>query len=580
MSISSTTGVTPSRSPEPLTSGGPTSSTPTTPAQTQTQVPATTVEGGLRSRAAAAADGVAGMARRVGLPQAAAAVRASSVTQALGGLASAVVTPAASLVVDVVATGIKGVKQARQSSASSQPLQAALRGNLAEAGAQMGAHEQAAAYGQHSAQMLDRVLPFVLSVARIGVAGTSMAFGLGRNSGLAAGDALGRAERGAAQSGSFISGSAAPAAILSSQAAGQSVATGVQQWLLGSATGAVGNLAGQFLVAPLLNLIPRQFNPIDARAVVPDEIVDLMNQLKPGSGSELRDKVKATQGEISNISSESNVQLGQFSFDAVTAGRFAIQGATPLGASGQVAVGLAVSATAGAAIGAVMAIRQSVTTVDIPKIADLREAVAAAPADGAAALAQVPTNAVPLYFAKHMGAAAPAPGGEVPHDIETGHAAAAANESQRSRMSQTLDTIKNGVIDFASGAGGAVKQGFVTSALNEPRPTTPGAEGASAAGRALATASNVAASGVRRFGQMAASTVVTSSMSTVSNMLASATEGPAQRAVLALGNAVGIHTAIKPWFDALARDIPAGDNTMRAQRQESVNAQAVRRPQV
>jgi len=571
MSISSATGVTPSRSPEPLTSGGPTSTAPPTPAQTQ--VPATTVEGGLRSRVAAAADGVAGMARRVGLPQAAAAVRDSSVTQALGGVASAVVTPAASLVVDVVTTGIKGVKQASHSSASSQPLQAALSGNLAEAGAQMGAHEQAVEYGKHSAQMLDRVLPFVLSVARIGVAGTSMAFGLGRNSGLAAGDALGRAERGAAQSGGFISGSAAPAATLSSQAVGQSVATGVQQWLLGSATGAAGNLAGQFLAAPVLNLIPRQFNPIDARAVVPDETVALMNQLKPGSGSELRDQVKATQGDITNISSESNVRLGQVSFDAVTAGRFAIQGATPLGASGQVAVGLAVSATAGAAIGAVMAVRQSVTTVDIPKIADLRLAVASAPADGAAALAQVPTNAVPLFFAKHMGAA-PAHGGEY---IEAGQAAAAPNEAQRSRMSQTLETIKNGVIGFANGAGGAVKQAFVTSALNEPLPTTPGAESVSAAGRALATASNVAASGVRRFGQMAASTAVTNSMSTVSNMLASATEGPAQRAVLALGNAVGIHTAIKPWFDALARDIPAGDNAMRAQRQESVNAQTARR---
>ena len=88
------------------------------------------------------------------------------------------------------------------------------------------------------------------------------------------------------------------------------------------------------------------------------------------------------------------------------------------------------------------------------------------------------------------------------------------------------------------------------------------------------TADNVVASGVRRAGGMAAATVATSAMSTVSTMLAGAVDGPAKRAVLALGNAVGIHTAIKPWFDSLAGGIPAGDNAMKAKRQESVNTQA------
>ena len=569
MSISSTTGMPPPRSPEPLVpSGGRTSTAPPTP---QTQL---AVAGAPPSRVAAFVDGAAGMARRVGLPQATAAVGGSSVAQALGGLASAVVKPAVSLAVDVVATGIKGVKQASQPSASSQPLQAALGGNLAQADAQMSAHEQAVAYGKHSAQMLDRVLPFVLSVARIGVAGTSMAFGLGRNSGLAAGDAAGRAQRGAEQSGGLISGSAAPAATLSSQAVGQSVASGVQQWALGSVTGAAGNLAGQFLVAPVLNLIPRQFNPIDARAVVPEETVALMNQLKPGSGNELRDQVKANQGEITNITSESNVRLGQISFDAVTAGRFAIQGATPLGVAGQVTVGLAVSATAGAAIGATMGVRQSVATMDIPDIQALREAAASAPADGAAALAQVKTNAVPLFFAKHMGAAAPAQGGEGALDIETGHAVVASSEEQRGRMAEILKTVGNGLTSMVSVPAAAVQQAFIAGPLHEPLPTTPGAQSASTLSRIGHTADNVVASGVRRAGEMAAATVATSTMSTVSTMLAGAVDGPAKRAVLALGNAVGIHTAIKPWFDALAGGIPAGDNAMKAKRQESVNTQA------
>lgn len=96
--------------------------------------------------------------------------------------------------------------------------------------------------------------------------------------------------------------------------------------------------------------------------------------------------------------------------------------------------------------------------------------------------------------------------------------------------------------------------------------------------RATATVSNVLASGVRRTKLMAESTAVTSLMSTGSAMLASATEGPARRAVLALGNAIGIHAAIRPWFNALANDIPAGDNAMRAERQQHVNAQ-VQRPE-
>lgn len=575
MSMSITTGTTPTRSPEQLVpSGGRTSTAPSTP---QTQV---AIEGAPPSRVTAFAEGAASMARRVGLPQVTAAVLDSSTVQALGGVASAVVKPVASLAVDVVATGIKGVKQASQPSASSQPLQAALSGNLADANAQMGAHEQAVEYGKHSAQMLDRVLPFVLQVARIGVAGTSMAFGLGRNSGLSAGDAAARAHRGAEQAGGFLSGSTAPASTLSLQSMGHSVFAGAKQWTLGSVTGAVGNLAGQFLVAPVLNLMPRQFNPIDARAVVPEETVTLMNQLKPGSGNELRDQVKANQGEITNISSQSNVLLGQVSFDAVTAGRFAIQGATPLGAAGQVTVGLAVSATAGAAIGAVMGVRQSVATIDIPKIDDLRAAVASGPVDGAAALAQVPTNAVPLFFAKHMGAAAPTQGG----DIETGHAAAASSAEQRGRMAEMRDAVQavgNGLMNMVRVPAAAVQQAFVASPLYEPLPSTPGAESASTASRIRHTVDNVGGSAVRRFKEMANSTKVTNAASTVSTMLASTIADPiGQRAALAIGNAVGIHTAIKPWFDALASDIPAGDNKMKAQRQESVNAQATQRPPV
>jgi hypothetical protein len=563
MTISSTSGISPSRSPEPLHEGR-TSTAPNTP----TQAPLTGAEDSLSSRVSAVVDAAAGVARRVGLPVLA-AVRDASVTQALGAVVRDAVAPATSLAVNVVSTLAKASQQFSQAVASSQPLQTALSANLENPNAQMGAHLEAVEYGKHSAEVLDRVLPFLHSAARIGVAGTSLAFGLGRSAGLAAGDAIGRVERGVPQNRDVISGDMPQAATLSSTSTAKLAAVGVQQWLLGSLTGAVGNLAGQFVAGPVLNLIPRQFQPIDARAVVPQETVDLMNTLKPGAGNELRDQVKAAQGEIANIASPSNVLLGQISFDAVTAGRFAGQSGTPLGVAGQVGFGLAVSATAGTMIGAAMAVRQSVATVKVPDIAGLREAVAASPADGAAALANVASKEVPLFFAKHTA---------------TGGSATVMDAAQRSTAAQIRDSVlqvASGVVNFPQAAGAAVKQAFVAGPLLDPLPTAQGAQGSGTAGRALATASNVAGSGLRRFLQMAKSTAMTTGMSTASAMLASATEGPARRAVLAVGNAVGIHAAIKPWFNALVRDIPAGDNAMKAQRQETVNKPAATdRPRV
>ncbi len=561
-------------SPAPLAQG-PTSTAPTTPQPRQ----ASGEHGGqLRRRLGNAGAVVSSLARRAKLPETANAVSNTRLARGAVAMVKDVVAPAVALTGDVLSAVGKAARQSAQPSASSVPLQRALGGDLTPSERQMDAHRKAVIYGEHSAQHVDRLVAFLHSVLRLGVAGTSMAFGLGRNAGLTAGDALSRLERGMPQASGIITGSEAPARTMSSQSAFLLALGGLQQWALGSVTGAAGNLAGQFVAGPVVNMLPRQFQAIDARAVVPQDIVDHMNTLKPGAGDELREKVQAMQTDLANVSSESNVLLGQIAFDSVTAARMAAQSGTPLGAAGQVSLGLAVSATAGALIGAGMAVRQSIATIDVPKPDPLREAANANLANGAAALAELPTNPVPLFFARHT----TLPAAATSADIETGHAATVAQPHQQEPMSRMhgvivqVTRLAGSVGSLATVPASAVAKAFAAGPLLEPQPTVDGASPAGPALRTWNTTLNVLASAVRRTKLMAASTATTTLMSTGSSMLASATEGAARRAVLAGGYSFGIHQAIRPWFNALASHIPAGDNAMRAERQRYVNAQAQR----
>jgi hypothetical protein len=509
------------------------------------------------------------------LLQAATTVANTSIVRELTATATTVMEPlrlAAQTGSTLAQAGASWLNRPRQ---SSEALQQALQGegvDLSREAFQATAHAQAVDYAKHAATVLDTALPMVHSILKIGVAGTAMAFGVGRNAGLAAGDALGRLERGAAQATGVRAGPEPAAGTLPSGTAFKLLGAGAQQWLLGSITGAVGNTAGQYLAAPLVNLIPRQFAPIDLRAVLPDKTVELMNELQPGAGDRLRSRVQEAQRDVATINSAGNVRLGQIAFDAITGARFAAQGGLPLGVAGQVGIGLAVSSSAGMVIGAVMAARQSVATHDVPDLPALQQAVAAHRAnpgsDGAAALAEVGRNAVPLFFPRQTAAAA---GPQGPHDIETGHGEPVANAdaAQRDRLAGMRDTaqwVGQQALRPLAAVGQAWSQSLGTSPLIEP--AAPGTDGAITAGRVLQTASNVAASVANRAGEMAKATLTTSLMSTGSAMLASATDGPARQFILAAGNAVGIHAAIKPWFDSLATAIPQGDARIRAHREQ------------
>ena len=587
----------PSQSPAPLVTGS-TSSNPTTPLEPprqQEQQPPQGLRQRVRSGLESAGEGASQLAGRVGLPQVVEAAVNTSVTHTTGSKIKDAVMPTLSTVGAVIKTGVKAVKQFSHKPVSSQPLQNALRAELdpaklapedrGQAGDnQIKAHQEAIKYGQGSAQWMDRLQPLATSIMRVGVAGTSMAFGVGRNAGLAAGDAVARAEQGRPQSGAvFDNSAAAPGAAPSGPPSLKSmVVSTVTQLFMGSTAGATGNLLGQTVVAPVINLMPRQFAPIDDKAVVPDQVVKDMNTLLPGSGDQLRASVKAQQAEITNISSDSNVTLGQIAFDAVTAARAAALGPTPLGVAGQVGFGLGVSATAGGVIGAVMGVRQSVATVKVPDAAQLSELVASGRTDGAQALQDLMKkgNEVPLFFAKHMNATAPAPSTSTPStsasasagDIESGGPATtqAPPLSTAAKASQVVSAVASVVTTPLNAIGAAFKAG----PLMDPQPTVEGAPPRSTLSVAGHTLSNIGASVLNRAGEMVKATTALGVISTVTAAVARPLAEADQRVAMAIGGAIGIHTAIKPWFDSSAKDIPAGDAKIKTNRLEVVNAQA------
>ncbi|MGN7877235.1 type III effector protein [Roseateles sp. 22389] len=583
----------PSQSPAPLVTGS-TSSNPTTPLEPPRQEELQQPQGlrrRVRSGLESAGDAASQLAGRISLPQVAEAAVNTSLTHTTGSKIKDAVMPTLSTVGAVIKTGVKAVKQFSQSAVSSQPLQNALRAELdpaklapedrEQAGAnQLKAHQEAIKYGQGSAQWMDRLQPLATSILRVGLAGTSMAFGVGRNAGLAAGDAVARAEQGRPQSGAvFDNSAAAPGAAPSGPPSLKSmVVSTVTQLFMGSTAGATGNLLGQTVVAPVINLMPRQFAPIDDKAVVPDQVVKDMNTLLPGSGDQLRASVKAQQAEITNISSDSNVTLGQIAFDAVTAARAAALGPTPLGVAGQVGFGLGVSATAGGVIGAVMGVRQSVATVKVPDAAQLSELVASGRTDGAQALQDLMKkgNEVPLFFAKHMNATVPSTStpstSTAGGDIESGGPATtqAPPLSTAAKAGQVVSAVASVVTTPLNAIGAAFKAG----PLMDPQPTVEGAPPRSTLSVAGHTLSNIGASVLNRAGEMVKATTALGLISTVTAAVARPLAQADQRVAMAIGGAIGIHTAIKPWFDSSAKDIPAGDAKIKTNRLEVVNAQA------
>ncbi|WP_425258752.1 hypothetical protein ACPOLB_24910 [Rubrivivax sp. RP6-9] len=454
----------------------------------------------------------------------------SSAATALSGAAVAVadtvVPPASRRVVAHVATSLQraseGAAQVRAD------LQTALHDLQLQSGspeAQDAAHQALRRYARSTAGYADCMLPVVHKTLAVGAAGAGMAFGVGRSSGVALADLALRSARGDPTS----LGLQAPA-LPAGRPGTDAVVNAAAQAALGAAMGGMGSFVGQTLVAPLVNRINRQSAPVDLRAVVPDEMVALMNQLQPGAGDALRSAAQAEQQQNVNIASERNVAVGKFFFDAANAVRVGMQGSNTLGVAGNVLAGTAVSSSAGACIGATIAINASLAQVRVPDLDQLR-AKAGERGAGPADLDALPTHAVPLFFTKH---------GTRP-------------ETMFSNPVADPPPSREAVRGDAPGA---------------PPPHTP-----SRLASAINAATSMAQRGVAMFQATTGTTVVAAMTPAFAASMPTQNQADAARAIAA---AVGIHTAIQPWFSELAAGIPARDRAIVASRQTAVDDAARR----
>jgi hypothetical protein len=348
---------------------------------------------------------------------------------------------------------------------------------------------------------------------------------------VAAADAALRAARGQAVPLGVSAGTAGAAA------PEHAVQNAGAQWALGSLGGAIGNLAGAQLVAPLVNLASRQHAAVDPKAIVPDNIRNSMNDLQAGSGDKLREQVAQRQTEIAALNSNTNVGIGQAAFVAATAVRTTAQGDQALGFGGTVGVGLAVSAAAGAAIGASMGMNAALSTVPVPKLADLQNAK-----NEGRPLSSVSTDPLPLFYTKHMPALGPV---------------------------------------------AALSNAWTNSPLRDPTPgENPRAARqpqnlAQATSMVTSDVGNVAAAVANRTGRLASSTMTLALTSAATPLAAAAfsENPPAALATSVVGASVGIYSAIKPWFGNLAGGIAGTEGRVQTARQDAVNAAAARHAQ-
>lgn len=303
------------------------------------------------ARRAAAPGGAAGRARGAALPPRAEARRGATAA--------------------VVASGPPGVSAAashpsRAAGAAAARLLDALRQDLSVPGHQVAAHVQALRYGHAAEAVLDRSLPPHLAGARGGARLAAEVFG----------------------------------AALGARPLTPDAAAGVMD--------AAAGRRAEALLAQAAPLGPLPFEPVDERAVVPDEMVQLMHALQPSSGTALRQQVRALQHDITDPGSDGNVLAVQVAL--ASAAR------SPDGAPRSVA-----AAAAGEVVGATLVLRQAASAIAVPALAALREAAASPMPDGGGAAvlekvmagaAQAPLFVVEPLSAPDVGAATPAQRGQ------------------------------------------------------------------------------------------------------------------------------------------------------------------------
>ncbi len=296
------------------------------------------------------------------------------------------------------------------------------------------------------------------------------------------------------------------------------------------------NTAAPYLAASLVNMIPCQFAPNDARELVPQEKVDLMNELVPGAGDALRVECSIMQGAAATLSSASSIRAGEWGFDSANGARGAALANQALHPVLAVAAGTLVSALGGLGTGLGMACQQATATVAVPRLAALESAVRAAHGDPGSATQRLDSL--------------------IRHDCDN------------------LNLFK--VVKPAVSTAQAYHNAFKNSPLRAPKPrAAPNAPRSMVqqANAVALTVANVCAAVADRSVEMSKATAATSAMTAVTKLaIAGGADKNAARITAAVGLAVAIHVSVAPFHKKLG-EIAARD-AARLQRNQAAADQA------
>jgi hypothetical protein len=314
---------------------------------------------------------------------------------------------------------------------------------------------------------------------------------------------------------------------------------GAAQLGLGAVGGAIGNLIGQTVVAPIVDRSARKFEPVDPQAVLPDRMVAKMNRIRSGWGDEVRASIVNQQKEVMQLNSDTNVQFGEKAFTAATIARTLLQPSSfKPNLPQSVAISGAVSTVAGGAVGLHMGINMARSAARIPRADTLDRVLASKPRERNEDAAMSDAQSLPLFYS-HL-----TPGDQRPS------------------------------------IGQAITDSWHRGDLREPAPTpwnpdermVPRDRGMRMQNMG-ADLRNIGQSVAHRSGHLIHATAAPVAIATSQPFVVSAmpNDFSARAAGLVLP-ALAMKLVIRPWFNALAGGIPRHDAAMRAERQKAVDS--------
>jgi hypothetical protein len=297
---------------------------------------------------------------------------------------------------------IASVDQAARFNAAHENFQnalAALKEHPHDRNRQDAAHEAHAALAQQPMPLGHRGAALINKALKVGLAGSASTFGVGRTLGLHIG-------------AHTVPADAGPGL--------QTVQRAAAQLGLGAVGGAIGNLAGQYLVAPVVDSLPSRFQAVDPAAVLPDRMVAKMNRIRSGWGNEMRAAVVEQQKETQELGSNTNIHFGEKAFSAATVARLLLlpPGFKP-NLPQSVVLNSATSVVAGGAVGLNMGVNMARSNVRIPLSQTLDRLLADPSHPQSQEVAMQDAQSVPLFYAHRTKPEKTPPVQRIPADLRS-----------------------------------------------------------------------------------------------------------------------------------------------------------------